>query len=358
MKGQGKPNVGAPPPPMNDVEPTPEDPTQAALIQLQGARGVSRVSTQYQTAIAVHRPRDMKAVEQRILYEAAQMGEDFIYSWRVKDKHSKDPDGKSAVEGLSIEGAMILVRNWGNVVVPVDLMDEGPTHFIFKAEFIDLETGFTFPRLYRQRKNAAAIGGMDKDRGEDISFQIGQSKCQRNVVDKAIPSWMKNRAIEAAKSSAAKKFANLEEWVPRVIKYADGLGVTEAQLVARLGKPRDAWTPYDILTFQLIFNAIRDKESSVAEEFPAAEPQEVQGEVVDTTGEEVKEPPPADPPPAQTPTTGDAAAPPPPAPDSKPAAAAPPPPADPPPPKPPAPRPFTPPAPPKGKKERVPGEEG
>lgn len=252
------------------VDPMPDDPTASALAALGGARGMTRIDTGYQTAIVVQRPRDLKKAEIAILYEAAQMGADFIYHWRQKtnDPNLDEGDGKVTIEGMSIDGAMIMVRNWGNVALPTSLEDETPSHFLIRAEFIDLETGFTLPRLYRQRKTGGPGGKMAEDRKEDISFQIAQSKAQRNVVDKALPFWLKARAIEAAKSAAADRFKDTSKWIPIYVTGAAKLGVSEARLIARIGKPTNMWTPYDVLAVDLIFRAIRDRETTVFEEFP------------------------------------------------------------------------------------------
>ena len=152
--------------------------------------------------------------------------------------------------------------------LPTTLEDESPTHFIFLAVFLDLETGYNFPRLYRQRKSGGPGGKMASDRKEDISFQTGQSKAQRNAIDKSMPPWLVKRAIEAAKSSAAEKYKEVEKWIPNVLKGFEQIGVTKQQLEIRLDKLVEAWTPYDILTLSLIRKAIRERESTVAEEFP------------------------------------------------------------------------------------------
>lgn len=293
-KSQGRPaplSIGGPTGPA----PAPNDPTAQAMATLGGARGMTRTDTGYSTAIVVHVPRNLDAVEKRVIDEAARMGEDFIYSWRQKDKHSKEADGKTTIEGLSIDGAMVLVRNWGNCALPTEIVDETPTHYIIKATFIDLETGFTFPRLYRQRKSGGPGGSMGDDRKEDIAFSIGQSKCQRNAVDKAIPAWLRNKAIDAAKSNAAKKYANVAEHMPKVLEYAAAAGVSQAQLEAFVGSPTIAWTPYDILALRLVFRSIHDKETTWAEEFPPIEkrdetPHDDDG-VVTTQGETVQSDP-------------------------------------------------------------------
>jgi len=45
---------------------------------------------------------------------------------------------------------------------------ETPTHYNLKGVFIDLQTGFTYTRLFRQRKSQKLSARMDGDRQEDI----------------------------------------------------------------------------------------------------------------------------------------------------------------------------------------------
>jgi hypothetical protein len=268
--------------PMNMSTPRPaaavvvqEDPSEAALAALEQSGGMTRTDLGFQQAVSVHKPRDLQKVMDKVLFEAMRMGEDFVYAWRQYSKEEKDRnpngDGKVLIEGLSIDGAMILARNWGNCACLPQLVQETQSHYLFQASFIDIESGYTTIRLFRQRKSGVIGGKMDEDRKEDITFQIGQSKAIRNAIDKAIPSWMRDEAIEAAKQNAAKKYDPPEKHLPAVVDYAKGLGVTEAQLVYRVGKPLVGWTPYDIVIVRAAFKAIARRESSVHSEFPPVE---------------------------------------------------------------------------------------
>lgn len=292
MKTEGRPGFNPQP---KAAAPAQVDPTSEALASLGGARGMVRTSTAYQTAVVVQKPRDRAKVIEDILFEAGEMGEDFIYSWRQRtnDKNLDEGDGKVTIEGLSINGAMILIRCWGNAVLPTDLVEETPSHYLFCATFIDLETGFTLPRLFRQRKSQK-VGKMDGDRSEDIAFQIGQSKAQRNAIDKGFPAWLREKAIAASKDSAAAKYADLTKWVPLFIQRFSEKGVSKAQMEKRVGKPADIWSSYDLLRFSLIAKAVQEGETTIGDEFP--KPQEDappadagaaatdQGTTVDTTG--------------------------------------------------------------------------
>jgi len=271
-RSEGKPGLRA-----GNVAPAAEDPTVEAMESLRQSSGMVQTRTTYQTAIAITKARKMGDVEAKILEEASRCGEDFVYAWRVRttDLQKDEGDGKTTIQGVSIDGAMILARNWGNCVVPVHIEQETPTHFVLAAEFIDLETGFTVPRLYRQRKNQTT-GKMEADRAEDIAFQIGQSKAQRNVIVKAIPQWLQDRAVEVAKDKAAEKYADTAQWYPKVVHYAENtLKVPVANLIHRLhGKRPEQWSKFDLLALRIAFGAIKEGETTAENEFPAPPPPE------------------------------------------------------------------------------------
>lgn len=269
MKSDGKPvNLKAPPGassgPIDDV---------AALVHAGGA-GLTKVQTPYTTAMAVQVPRDLKAVADAVLYEAALAGEDFIYAWTVKsfnkDTQQYEP---SLIEGTSIDGAMILLRNWRNAVCEPELVEDMPGHWILKATFIDLENGFTHARLFRQRK-AESHGKYDNERAQDIAFQIGQSKAIRNTVVKALPSWLIAKAVETSKLAAAKQYQNVRASIPVAVEYAKSLGVTEEQLQRKVGKKFADWLPTDLVLLKMVFKGIKEGQTSVAAEFSEDAPKQ------------------------------------------------------------------------------------
>lgn len=164
---------------------TPQEMTAAEKVMSQGGP-VQRIQTAYTTAVAVQKPRSIARITKNVLEEAKLAGSGFYYRWEVKNKKT---GRKSVVQGPSIDLAMCLARNYGNCALDIEVQ-ETPTHFHFKGSFIDLETGFTVPRLYRQRKKQSVGDGYGDDRAEDIVFQIGQSKAQRNAIVKAAPNWL------------------------------------------------------------------------------------------------------------------------------------------------------------------------
>jgi len=273
MRTTGKPATAAlAPPPSHDIM---NGPGMLEAAQM----GLVQTRTEHVTALKVQVPRDLDLLTKDVLKEAAYMGEDFFYAWEQKDKMS--PTGKKLVKGLSIDGAMVLLRNFGNDACPCKIVEDTPTHWTFEATFIDYEKGFAIGRPYRQRKTEKH-GNFDSDRALDIAFQIGVSKAQRNAIDKGIPAWLTRDAMAAATDAANKIYTDVPASIARFRKYARKIGVSDMQLQIKIGKmieetgemvarPWAEWTPAECVTLAAVFRAIQQQMTTVAEEFPPFE---------------------------------------------------------------------------------------
>lgn len=191
---------------MNEFErpPQPEAPpvTQQTSTGLLDSILASQPLPQYETARPVGLPRDLHSVRRRLLEEADLAGPDFFYAWGT---------GKDAIEGPSQDLAHAAARCWGNCVIQPEPMSEDDSAWIFTARFIDLESGFTIARQFRQSKRWQVFGKHDAERKDDIRFQIGQSKAARNVILKALPSWLITQAMERAKDGVRRQIEKLIE---------------------------------------------------------------------------------------------------------------------------------------------------
>lgn len=128
-------------------------------------------------------------------------GECFYYGWGA---------GKDRIEGASIGLAMAAARCFGNAAVDVLPIQETPESWVVSSVFVDLETGFTLTRPFRQSKKSVVAGKHNEERKDDIRFQIGASKSARNVVLNALPKWLIDRAIEEAKAGTR---ARIEKFI-------------------------------------------------------------------------------------------------------------------------------------------------
>jgi hypothetical protein len=225
-----------------------------------------RSQTQFHTAVAVQRPRNLDKVVAAVLREAEFAGDAFYYSF---------PMGGKKIEGPSIGLAMAVAREWSNCAVPVEY-HETPTEWVFTAHFVDLERGFTVSRVYRKKKGKGAFKKLEDDRAEDMTFQAAQSRAIRNVVLAGVPRWLTDQAKERAKDAVLKGISKegLAAATDKALKFLAGYGVSEAQVVAALGKAKHEWASEDIASLRGLASQLRDGQATAEQLFPLPEAKE------------------------------------------------------------------------------------
>lgn len=239
------------------------------LMEQAASRGdlVQRVQTSYATAMTVQRPRQLAKVQAALNLEADFAGESFFYGWGA---------GKDRIEGPSVDCAMAALRAWGNCAIESLPVQDTNDAWIFSVAFVDLETGVTIPRQFRQSKRWQVFGKLDAERKDDIRFQIGQSKAIRNVVLNAMPKWLVGAAVEKAKDGARSK---LEKFIAEkgiataidlVLKGLAKHGVKEDRALAKAGVAARQGIQVDqLLMLRSDLNALNDGRDFADELFPA-----------------------------------------------------------------------------------------
>lgn len=201
-------------------------------------KSVEQIQTKYHTAVRVQQPRDLVQVEKRCLTEAALAGERCFYGWGV---------GQNRVEGPSIDCAMIAARNWGNLAMDMAPVHETQSAWIFDAHVIDIETGFTYSRQFRQSKKWQVYGKLDPERKDDVRFQIGQSKAQRNAILRFVPGWLTDKMIERAKEGIREKLdkaiqsKGIGEVRKRALDALARFSVTQEMVERKYGRKYPTW---------------------------------------------------------------------------------------------------------------------
>lgn len=249
---------------------TPEDISEQGQMMLSG-HTLQKVETQYTTAISVQQHRSLARVVANVLEEANLAGEDFYWGWHVRQKQKDGSYKKVWIDGASIGLANCVARNWGNCATDVVPIDENGTHFMLKAFFVDLETGYNGSRLYRQRKKQT-IGMKDLDRQEDIVFQIAQSKVIRNVVTNAMPRWLIKQAVQKAQEAVRKGIGeNLSIARSNALRYFMSEGASQERIENAMSRKADEWTPEDIVMLRGMRTAFEEGRVTIDELFPPIE---------------------------------------------------------------------------------------
>ena len=231
---------------------------------------VQKVQTPYTTAVAVQKPRSISRVTANVIEEAKLAGASFYYGWTAKKKDG----GTEKIEGPSIDLAMCMARNYGNCAIDVE-DEETLTDYKFKGVFIDLESGFTCPRLFKQRKGQN-IGMKDSARAEDIVYQIGQSKAIRNCIVRGMPTWLSDQAIETAKQAEISKIKpeNIAIARAKAFDFFRQYGITQERAETKIGRELDNWTAQDIVDLKGMATALKEGRISALELFPEADKKE------------------------------------------------------------------------------------
>lgn len=229
---------------------------------------MERVQTQFQTAVRVQVPRNLEPIKKSALQEFAMGGEEMFYAWDIGGKNPKH------IEDISIGGALVLHRLWGNCAYDVNLEQDSRKAWLLKAIWVDLESGASFPRLYLKTKTAA-VGKYTDQRAMDMQFGDGQSRAIRNAILAGIPRWLQKQCLESAKAGLAHSVSEDRNAGAKVVEaFQEQFGIGKEQLEAHVDRKFDHWTPDHIAILVALGKAIKDGQTSVDEVFAPPEPPE------------------------------------------------------------------------------------
>jgi hypothetical protein len=227
---------------------TADSPAPAPLAE--GQPSVT-VHTDYVTAQQVPKPRDLKAIMKQAIDIAELSGELFFYRWETSSTSHKTGEVKKGfVIGHSVKLTNEAVRLFGNCVIHQKPVIQTPSAWIFTTAFVDLETGFTRERQFRMDKQWPVHGRMDRFRKDDIRFQIGQSKSDRNVVLNSLPQIILERMLEAAIGSVRKQIefkikdvynGDIQKAIDELLKPFGSYAIDQGLIEQKLGLKRDKW---------------------------------------------------------------------------------------------------------------------
>ena len=254
---------------------------------LASGRTIEQIRSKYHTAIRVQVPRDLDSVKKRCLQEAKHGGDEFGWAWPVeipikdeKGQIQKDAQGKwltkkEIIDGPGVHLMMAAARNWGNCTTELYVTTDLPDRYELMGVFVDFETGYTNMRPYTIRKASRDLSDRQKKsasqvaRQEDMTMQIGLSKCIRNVIKGALPSWLIDSMYDESKKYSKEA---LEKKLPAAIESAiftfGKYGVTVDQIEVLLECPKAAWTADHIIKLRGLLQGIKDGDMTISEAFP------------------------------------------------------------------------------------------
>lgn len=261
-----------------EVETMPMPGGGAMQLVAQG-HAVIKIENDSMMQVAVTRPRDEAKVLAGCLKELELVPEEAasaFYSIPYRERQSDGSVKIVNVTGPSIDAAMALARRWGNATAGGRILSQDSEGYDVEGVFIDLETNFRIARPFRVSKwykpkgrgRAAELLSVDR---QLTALQAGVSKAIRNAIVAGLPAYLVNAYDKKARTIAGgKQDAPAErKTVDAVVKAFDKWGVTQSQLEAYVEDiPVEKWTGTEVATLRGLWNAIHDKQTTVAEVWP------------------------------------------------------------------------------------------
>ncbi|WP_280410720.1 hypothetical protein [Nocardia asiatica] len=225
--------------------------------------------------------------------------------------------GDGAITGVSIHLARELARCWGNIDYGIKELrrDDTKGESEMLAHAWDMQTNarasttFIVPHIRDTRSGAKQLTET-RDIYEN-NANNGARRLREQILA-VLPKWF----VEEAKANCHETLKRgdgdpLEKRRTNAIQGFAGIGVTLAQLEAKLGAAQAEWTPDHLGQLAVIFKSIQRGEINKADEFPVAPPQDATAEDIKNAGRK------ADSPGSEEPQTESADAPPTESPQSK-----------------------------------------
>jgi len=206
-------------------------------------------------------PRDPAA----LLREARRVGE--LLAERA---YYDFPAGQGRVTGPSIDLMDALAIVWGRVVSRVEIVDERANRVHLRGRVIDLLALTAVERDYVSALAPApgkfARDPVQSDRWRVMQLQSASSKAIRGALEHALPAWLVDTALLAARGAAARAATGgkpLPEARAAALQHLGALGLDRAALEAWVSQPLDLWTADELGRIRDLARGLRAGEVAV-----------------------------------------------------------------------------------------------
>jgi hypothetical protein len=227
---------------------------------------------QSQMVIAKRFPRDPIAAVDRILNACTRptLAESALYSYSR---------GGSDVTGPSIRLAEALAQSWGNIDCGVREVEQANGVSTMESYATDLESNYRVSKVFTVPHFRYTKAGTKKLEDPRDIYELTANQGARRL-RACILSVIPGDVVEAAvKQCETTLHASADINPDAIKKMADvfgGLGVTKAQLEARIQRRLESIQPAQVVQLKKIFASLRDGMSGVADWFPVIASQEEQ----------------------------------------------------------------------------------
>jgi hypothetical protein len=231
----------------------------------------ARAVAEVQAAIVVAQqcPRDVQAARAQMLDSCQQMK-------LAERAFFKFPRDGQNVSGPSVHLARELARCWGNVQYGIAELrrDDHAGISEMQAFAWDVQTNT------RSVSTFVVPHGRDTKKGRKVLTELRDiyennanqgARRVREAIFAILPSWFTEEAQDRCNLTLREGGGKpLAVRITEAVRGFGALGVAEAQLVEKVGRPRDKWDEYDVARLSVTYTSIQRGETTKEVEFPQA----------------------------------------------------------------------------------------
>lgn len=228
-------------------------------------QAINRAEVDIQIATAKQYPRDLSKVLNQIKTYATmdvETAEDCFYTLR-----RGSGSNMTFIEGVSVRLAEIIAGAWGNLRVQSRIIGNDGRTITCQGICHDLETNLAVSVEVKRR----ITDSKGRTYSEDMQVVTGNAASAiafRNAVLKVVPKAVTKRVINDIKQVALGNSIDLETRRQRVVKYFEGIGVPQSQLLDYCGiKTIDQLDMETVFELRGLANAIKEGTTTVKETF-------------------------------------------------------------------------------------------
>lgn len=179
--------------------------------------------------------------------------------------------GTTYVEGPTIQLTDALVNVWGDIAIQLEESQLDGEQLRLTVRVVDLRSGTMQerPHFYTLSKPPAKFrdNAESSSRWMAMQAQAAVSKAIRTTVVHALPDWLIQTALRAARD--ASRVEASPERIEKAVQFWAEQGVTLEQLVELVGDAPDRWSSDDLTNLRDLGRAVKAGDATIEEAFGA-----------------------------------------------------------------------------------------
>ncbi len=227
---------------------------------------------QAQMVLAKRFPRDQRKAMDNILNACtrASLAESALYSYSR---------GGTDITGPSIRLAEAMAQHWGNMDIGIKEIEQVNGASIVEAYALDLETNTRQSKVFQVPHLRFTRAGTKKLEDPRDIYELVANQGARRLracILAVIPGDVTEAATKQCEVTLHASADTSPESIKKMCDAFGSMGVTRAQLEARIQRRLESIQPAQVVALKKIFSSLRDGMSGVADWFPVIASQEEQ----------------------------------------------------------------------------------